>query len=360
MPLTAGIKKVLVLGSGPIVIGQAAEFDYAGTQACRALKEEGLEVVLVNSNPATIMTDKDIADHVYIEPLNIASVTQVIEKERPDSILPTLGGQVGLNLAMALHESGVLEKYGVRLLGTSPESIHKAEDRQGFKDCMESINQPCVTSLVVESVRLLRQDGTVTVTYAAFDSARNVSKKTREVLYSDYESPRFALKQPLMFSQKNYDLLSLITARDMLDGDITGRIRATALDEISSDFQGTYKVRFQVTNSLGDTVDLVLPVDVYTPGVNEVAMTLTEYLIYLESGDRFNARDYLDELTVGRDIIPLGKNLPDTMKLTVSGKVETGVPGIYVINYHLAYCPVPQRPEQTYNAYSRLIVVVEG
>ena len=215
-------------------------------------------------------------------------------------------------------------------------------------------------SLVVESVRLLRQDGTVTVTYAAFDSARNVSKKTREVLYSDYESPRFALKQPLMFSQKNYDLLSLITARDMLDGDITGRIRATALDEISSDFQGTYKVRFQVTNSLGDTVDLVLPVDVYTPGVNEVAMTLTEYLIYLESGDRFNARDYLDELTVGRDIIPLSKNLPDTMKLTVSGKVETGVPGIYVINYHLAYCPVPQRPEQTYNAYSRLIVVVEG
>ncbi len=153
MPKNPNIKKVLVLGSGPIVIGQAAEFDYAGTQACRALKEEGLEVVLVNSNPATIMTDKDIADHVYIEPLNIPSVTQVIEKERPDSILPTLGGQTGLNLAMALHENGTLEKYGVRLLGTSPESIRKAEDRQGFKDCMESINQPCVTSLVVESVK---------------------------------------------------------------------------------------------------------------------------------------------------------------------------------------------------------------
>ena len=153
MPKNPAIKKVLVLGSGPIVIGQAAEFDYAGTQACRALKEEGLEVVLVNSNPATIMTDKDIADHVYIEPLNIPSVTQVIEKERPDSILPTLGGQTGLNLAMALHENGTLEKYNVRLLGTSPESIRKAEDRQGFKDCMESINQPCVTSLVVESVQ---------------------------------------------------------------------------------------------------------------------------------------------------------------------------------------------------------------
>ena len=152
MPKNPEIKKVLVLGSGPIVIGQAAEFDYAGTQACRALKEEGLEVVLVNSNPATIMTDKDIADHVYIEPLNIPTVTQVIEKERPDSILPTLGGQTGLNLAMALYEDGTLEKYGVKLLGTSPDSIRKAEDRQGFKDCMESIGQPCVTSEVVESV----------------------------------------------------------------------------------------------------------------------------------------------------------------------------------------------------------------
>ena len=152
MPKNPKIKKVLVLGSGPIVIGQAAEFDYAGTQACRALKEEGVEVVLVNSNPATIMTDKDIADHVYIEPLNLASVEQVIQKERPDSILPTLGGQTGLNLAMNLHEQGILQQYGVRLLGTSPESIRKAEDRQGFKDAMEAIGQPCVVSDVVESV----------------------------------------------------------------------------------------------------------------------------------------------------------------------------------------------------------------
>ena len=152
MPKNPNIKKVLVLGSGPIVIGQAAEFDYAGTQACRALKEEGVEVVLVNSNPATIMTDKDIADHVYIEPLNIASVTQVIQKERPDSILPTLGGQTGLNLAMNLYEQGILVEYNVKLLGTSPESIRKAEDRQGFKDAMEEIGQPCVTSDVVESV----------------------------------------------------------------------------------------------------------------------------------------------------------------------------------------------------------------
>ena len=152
MPLRTDIKKVMVLGSGPIVIGQAAEFDYAGTQACRALREEGLEVVLVNSNPATIMTDKDIADHVYIEPMNIPSVTQIIEKERPDALLPNMGGQTGLNLAMALYEDGTLAKYGVKLLGTSPASIHKAEDRQGFKDCMESIGQPCVTSKVVNTV----------------------------------------------------------------------------------------------------------------------------------------------------------------------------------------------------------------
>lgn len=152
MPKDPKIRKVLVLGSGPIVIGQAAEFDYAGTQACRALKEEGVEVVLVNSNPATIMTDQDIADHVYIEPLNLASVTQIIAKERPDSILPTLGGQTGLNLAMNLHEEGILEEYGVRLLGTSPASIKKAEDRQEFKDAMEALGQPCVTSDVVESV----------------------------------------------------------------------------------------------------------------------------------------------------------------------------------------------------------------
>ena len=152
MPKYTDIKKVLVLGSGPIVIGQAAEFDYAGTQACRALKEEGLEVVLITSNPATIMTDKDIADHVYIEPMNLPSITQVIEKERPDALLPNMGGQTGLNLAMALYENGTLEKYGVRLLGTSPASIHKAEDRQGFKDCMESIGQPCVTSKVVNTV----------------------------------------------------------------------------------------------------------------------------------------------------------------------------------------------------------------
>lgn len=152
MPKIASIKKVLVLGSGPIVIGQAAEFDYAGTQACRSLKEEGIEVVLLNSNPATIMTDKDIADHVYIEPLTFEVVEQLIKKEKPDSILPTLGGQAALNLAMELEEKGVLEENQVRLIGTTSETIKKAEDRLEFKTTMEKIKEPCAASLVVESV----------------------------------------------------------------------------------------------------------------------------------------------------------------------------------------------------------------
>jgi carbamoyl-phosphate synthase large subunit len=152
MPRNFEIKKVLVIGSGPIVIGQAAEFDYAGTQACRALKEEGIEVVLINSNPATIMTDKMMADKIYIEPLTPEVIKRVILLEKPDSILPTLGGQTGLNLAMQLAEEGFLEKVGVKLLGTKPETIKKAEDRQAFKDTMLSINEPCIASKVVLSV----------------------------------------------------------------------------------------------------------------------------------------------------------------------------------------------------------------
>lgn len=152
MPKDNRIKKVLVLGSGPIVIGQAAEFDYAGTQACRSLKEEGIEVVLLNSNPATIMTDKDIADHVYIEPLTVEVVQKVIEKEKPDSVLPTLGGQAGLNLAMELEEAGYLKEHNVRLIGTTAQTIKKAEDRLEFKETMEKIGEPVAPSLVVENV----------------------------------------------------------------------------------------------------------------------------------------------------------------------------------------------------------------
>ena len=164
MPKNPNVRRVMVIGSGPIVIGQAAEFDYAGTQACRSLKEEGVEVILVNSNPATIMTDKDIADKVYIEPLTVKVLEQIIEKEKPDSILPTLGGQAGLNLGMELEESGFLASHGVKLLGTTAATIRNAEGRQEFKDLMERIGEPCAASLVVETV----QDGidfTTTIGY---------------------------------------------------------------------------------------------------------------------------------------------------------------------------------------------------
>ena len=152
MPKNPNVHKVLVIGSGPIIIGQAAEFDYAGTQACRSLKEEGMEVILVNSNPATIMTDGDIADKVYIEPLTVPVLQQIIEKEKPDSLLPNMGGQAGLNLGMELAESGFLESHGVQLLGTTAETIRNAEGRQEFKDLMERIGEPCAPSLLVENV----------------------------------------------------------------------------------------------------------------------------------------------------------------------------------------------------------------
>ena len=153
MPKNPDIKKVLVLGSGPIIIGQAAEFDYAGTQACRSLKEEGVEVVLLNSNPATIMTDKDIADRVYIEPLTVEVVEQLILKEKPDSVLPTLGGQAGLNLAMELEDAGFLKEHNVRLIGTTALTIKKAEDREMFKETMEKIGEPVAPSDIVEDVK---------------------------------------------------------------------------------------------------------------------------------------------------------------------------------------------------------------
>jgi carbamoyl-phosphate synthase large subunit len=153
MPKRSDVKKVLVIGSGPIVIGQAAEFDYAGAQACRVLKSEGVNVVLCNSNPATIMTDENIADKVYIEPLTIEAFEYIINQERPDGLLAGLGGQTGLNLAVELHKAGILDKYGVQLLGTTIESIQKAEDRELFKELMLEIGEPIPESITVESLK---------------------------------------------------------------------------------------------------------------------------------------------------------------------------------------------------------------
>ena len=153
MPLDKSIKKVLVIGSGPIVIGQAAEFDYSGTQACEALKEEGIEVVLVNSNPATIMTDKEVADKVYIEPLTIEFIEKVIIKERPDSVLVGMGGQTGLNLGVELYDKGILAKYGIKVIGTKIDGIKKGEDRETFKELMEEIGEPVIESEIVKDLK---------------------------------------------------------------------------------------------------------------------------------------------------------------------------------------------------------------
>ena len=153
MPKDNSIRKVLVIGSGPIIIGQAAEFDYAGAQACRVLKDEGVTVVLVNSNPATIMTDKNLADAIYLEPLNRETLKRIIEKERPDGLLAGLGGQTGLTLAMQLTRDGTLEKYGVRLLGSDIDAIDRAEDRELFRNTMKEIGQPVVPSEIAEDVQ---------------------------------------------------------------------------------------------------------------------------------------------------------------------------------------------------------------
>lgn len=212
-------------------------------------------------------------------------------------------------------------------------------------------------SLVVENVRLLRPDGTVTVTYAAFDQAGNVAKQQREVRFNDYESPKFSLSQPLLFSQNTrYDILSLISAEDMLDGDISHRIRATVLDEVPAGYAGIHNVQFRVTNDLGDTVELVVPVEIYTPGLFEGDLELKEYLVYIKQGDTFNERSYLHSFTLGRETIFLWNGVPKDMKLTTSGRVETGVPGVYVVDYEVKY----QLGNQAYTAYSKLIVVVEG
>lgn len=214
--------------------------------------------------------------------------------------------------------------------------------------------------LVVESIRLVDGDGTAAVTYAAFDKAGNVAKAQRQVHYNDYMRPRFSLSQPLLFTSSNPNLLDIVSARDILDGDISHRVRATALDKAGSEYNGTYNVRFQVTNSLGDTVDLVLPVEIYTPGLFDAKMTLSDYLVYLSQGDSFNARNYLDSFIHGREEFSLDQGVPDALNLTISGKVDTGVPGVYEINYRITYSPNPGVASQVYTAYSKLIVIVEG
>lgn len=219
-------------------------------------------------------------------------------------------------------------------------------------------------SLIVESVRLADADGTVNVTCAAFDRAGNVAKFTRQARYTDYESPRFSLSQPLLFSQgSSFDVLDIVGAQDVLEGDIQHRIRATSLDESSVSAIGSHQVQFRVTNSLGDTVSLTLPVEVYASGTYSMALKLSHYLVYLEPGSSFSARNYLLSATLNSETVSLENTTPDNYSVSVIGTVDTHTPGVYAVDYLVSYTVVNEiSPENSrvYTGFTRLIVVVEG
>ena len=213
MPKDPRIKKVLVIGSGPIIIGQAAEFDYSGTQACRALKAEGIETVLLNSNPATIMTDPDVADHVYIEPMTLEVVERILEIEKPDSVLPNLGGQMGLNLSMELARSGYLDRTGIRLLACKPETIDRAEDRELFKETMEKLHQPIIPSEVVETL----QDALACADRIGYPVVMKMTSKTTSHK-TDVGGVRVNIGSAEALRAEYRDLVAKLDERGLLDG----------------------------------------------------------------------------------------------------------------------------------------------
>ncbi len=216
-------------------------------------------------------------------------------------------------------------------------------------------------SLVVESIRLINADGTAYVSCAAFDKSGNVAKTTREIRFTDYESPRFQLNRPLIFTQsRSNEILSAISALDMVDGNISHRIRATVLEETESQTGGSSNILFTVSNSLGDTVELVLPVEQYTPGLFEGSLELKSYLVYLEKGSRFDANAYLRLLKMRQVEYDLRKGMPEGMELSIEGHVNTNVPGVYEVDYRITCNTGTELVPQIYTARSKLIVVVEG
>lgn len=229
---------------------------------------------------------------------------------------------------------------------------------------MDNVGGDVTESVVVESISLLNRDGTISVSYAAFDSTGNVAKATREAKYTDYESPKLTLSGPLLYSYgSNFDVLSTVGATDMIDGDIQHRVRATALEEDSIAVLGTHQVRFQVNNSLGDTMALELPVEVYAADTYNAGLTLTEYLIYLPVGANFNPSSYLGDFTLRGETTNLRNGLPGNYTLRTKGEVQTQQPGVYCMEYRVTYTvrnETNPNLNQEYTGYSKLIVVVEG
>jgi hypothetical protein len=229
---------------------------------------------------------------------------------------------------------------------------------------MDNVDGDVTESVVVESISLLNRDGTISVSYAAFDSTGNVAKATREAKYTDYESPKLTLSGPLLYGYgSNFDVLSTVGATDMIDGDIQHRVRATALEEDSIATLGTHQVRFQVNNSLGDTMALELPVEVYAADTYNAGLTLTEYLIYLPVGANFNPSSYLGDFTLRGETTNLRNGLPGNYTLRTKGEVQTQQPGVYCMEYRVTYTvrnETNPNLNQEYTGYSKLIVVVEG
>lgn len=228
----------------------------------------------------------------------------------------------------------------------------------------DKVDGDVTDSIVVESVSLLDSDGTISVGYAAFDSAGNVAKVKREGKYTDYESPRFTLSAPLIYTlDRSFDVLGTVGAVDAVDGDIQHRVRATVMDGSAITAQGTHKVQFQVTNSLGDTVTMVFPVEVCASGIYNATLTLSDYLIYLKEGDSFNAKDYLESFSYLGEDRSLRAGLPADYSLKTKGLVRTNAPGIYPVEYRVTYTDRDERNpdfDRDYTGYSKLIVVVEG
>ena len=212
-------------------------------------------------------------------------------------------------------------------------------------------------SVLVERIGNISADRTATITYAAFDAAGNVAKASRKVVFTDYASPKFSLSRALAFTAgSSFDLLSIVDAQDVIDGDIGHRIRVTNLDGGTITAQGVYNVLFQVTNSMGDTAEVTIPVEVQAGGLYDATLTLTDYLVYLQAGDTFNPKDYLQRFTAGRNAVSLQGTIPSYMDVKTEGQVDTAVPGVYTVAYTVTY----EKDNQEHSAYTKLVVVVEG
>ena len=252
-------------------------------------------------------------------------------------------------------------------LDEQPLEVSVEDDRSALLTgvtAADNVDGDVTDSLVVESVNLLSSDGAISVGYAAFDSAGNVAKATREGRYVDYESPRFTLSAPLIYTlDRSFDVLGTVGAVDVIDGDIQHRVRATVKDGKAVTTLGSHRVQFQVTNSLGDTVSAIFPVEVLSPGVYNATLELTDYLIYLPKGSSFNAEDYLSSFTWLGEEYSLEGGLPEDYALRTRGTVRTGYPGVYAIEYRVTYTDRDEKNpdfDRKYTGYSKLIVVVEG